>query len=185
MIYWMTGLSGSGKSTIANGAAEQLDVEVLDGDSVRKGLCSNLGFSGEDRRENLRRIAHLATFLDKHTDVIVACITPYQSARKMARSICPNLRIIHIDASVTECERRDPKGLYAKARRGEISGMTGIDDPFEPPEDPDLVLDTEKYSPEECIETLVQYMRNGGISENDAAGLRVPAAAQESDIPSG
>ena len=184
MIYWMTGLSASGKSTIAKGAAERCDVEVLDGDKVRKGLCSNLGFSGEDRRENLRRIAHLAGFLDKYIDVIVACITPYESVRTMVRSICGDVRIIYIKASITECERRDPKGLYAKARRGEISGMTGIDDPFEVPKGPDLILDTEEYSPEECIEALVRYMRDGSIRQDASGSVRVPAAAEETDVPS-
>jgi adenylylsulfate kinase len=180
----MTGLSGSGKSTIAEGAAEQCDVEILDGDSVRQGLCSNLGFSGEDRRENLRRIAHLAEFLNKYTDVIVACITPYESVREMVRSICTDVRVVYIDASLSECEKRDPKGLYARARRGEISGMTGIDDPFEAPQDPDLILDTEKHSPEQCTGVFVRYMRDGSICEDKPGNVRVATAAGKRDVSS-
>jgi adenylyl-sulfate kinase len=162
MVYWMTGLSGSGKTTIAQGVAERHAVEVLDGDRLRRGPCAGLGFSPEDRRENLRRAAHMAAALSPHVDVIVACITPYESARDMVRRICPDVRLVYVKASVEECRRRDPKGLYARADRGEISGLTGVDDPFDPPAAADLVLDTERHTPAECVDALLRFISGQG-----------------------
>lgn len=158
MIYWMTGLSGSGKTTIAKGVEKLRPVEVLEGDTLRDGLCKGLGYSPAGRTENLRRIAHLATYLNKYTDVIVACITPYESARKMVRSLCVDLRTVFIKASLAECIKRDPKGLYVRAQRGEIGDLTGLGDIFEPPHDADLVIETEKQTPAESIAELLRYM---------------------------
>ena len=159
MIFWMTGLSGSGKSTIATGVAQLRLVEVLEGDQCRRGLCKGLGYSPRDRQENLRRIAHLAACLSRHTDVLVACITPYESARQMVRSICGEMRLVYVKASVEVCRRRDPKGLYARADRGELPLFTGVGDVFEPPQQPDLVLDTENETPEQSIERLLRCVR--------------------------
>ena len=159
MIYWMVGLSGAGKSTIAQGLKRLHLVEVLEGDACRRGLCKDLGYSPQDRTENLRRIAHLAAHLGKYTDVIVACITPYEKVQKMVRSICGDLRFIHVSASVAECRRRDPKGLYAKADRGDIADLSGVGDPFEPPRSPDLVLDTEQETAEQSIGRLLRYVQ--------------------------
>ena len=161
MIYWMTGLSGAGKSTIARGVQERHLIDVLDGDILRMGICRGLGFSPADRAENLRRAAHLAVHINKYSDVIVSCITPYESARKMVREICDDLRMIYVRASLEECRRRDPKGLYARSQRGEIIGLTGVDDPFEPPERPHLVIDTEQMSVDESIGCLLGYIQLG------------------------
>ena len=159
MIYWMIGLSGAGKSTIAQGLKRLHLVEALEGDACRRGLCRDLGYSPQDRTENLRRIAHLAVHLSKHTDVIVACITPYESVREMVRSICGDLRFIYVNASVAECRRRDPKGLYAKADRGDIADLSGVGDAFEPPRSPDLVLDTEQETADQSIRRLLRYVQ--------------------------
>ena len=159
MIYWMIGLSGAGKSTMALALKALHPIEVLEGDACRKGICRDLGFSHADRMENLRRIAHLAAYLNQHTDVIVACITPYESVREMVQSICGDLRFVYIQASVAECRKRDPKGLYAKSDRGEIADLSGVGDAFEPPACPDLLLDTERETAEQCIQRLLRYVR--------------------------
>ena len=159
MIYWMTGLSGSGKTTIAKGVQALTTIEVLEGDDLRKGLCNDLGYNCEDRNENLRRIAHIATHLNKYTDVIVSCITPYETTRSMIRSICPDFKILYIKASIEECIRRDPKGLYKKVYVGQIANFTGISDVFEPPVLFELVVDTEKETPQESIKKTLCFIR--------------------------
>jgi adenylylsulfate kinase len=158
MIYWMTGLSGSGKSTIAEGASRLRPVDILDGDVCRAGICRGLGFTHEGRQENLRRIAHLARHLGQHTDVLVCCISPYESVRQMAREVCGDIRVVYVKASVDACRARDPKGLYARADAGEIPNFTGVQDPYEAPEDADLVIDTEQETPEESIQKLANYI---------------------------
>lgn len=161
MIYWMTGLSGAGKSTLARYAADRCQVRVLDGDELRKGLCAGLGFSEKGRIENLRRVAHLARFLNEYTDVIVACITPYEKTRKAARKICgsENWRLVYVEASIEEAIRRDPKGLYDMVAAGALHGFTGVSDPFDEPEGPDLVLNTEEGGIRECGDRLTGYIR--------------------------
>jgi len=140
---WMTGLPGSGKSTVAAGVEAQLLAQgrstyVLDGDNLRHGLNGDLGFSAEDRAENVRRTAEVSALLaDAGVVVLVALVSPYRADRDAARAVheargLPFLEI-HVATSLEECERRDPKGLYARARAGEISGLTGVDDPYEPP----------------------------------------------------
>jgi bifunctional enzyme CysN/CysC len=147
---WLTGLSGSGKSTVAH-EVERLLVEqgrpayVLDGDNLRHGLNSDLGFSAEDRAENVRRVGHVARLMaDAGVVALVPLISPYRADRELVRAMheeagLPFLEVF-VDTPLEECERRDPKGLYAKARAGEITGFTGIDDPYEAPANPELVL---------------------------------------------
>ena len=158
-VLWMTGLSGSGKSTIAKGLERKLFengyfAQVLDGDNVRTGICNNLGFSIEDREENIRRIAEVAK-LYTQSGVICICsfISPTLSIRKMAATIIgeDDFLEIYINASIEACENRDVKGLYKKVRNGEITGFTGIDSPYEVPENPFAVINTETLDISESI----------------------------------
>jgi adenylyl-sulfate kinase len=167
---WFTGLSGSGKSTITGLLVEELEkrgsrVEVLDGDIVRENLSKGLGFSKEDRDINIRRIAFVADLLSRNdVPVITAAISPYREIRDEARALM-NGRMIeaYVKASVEECERRDVKGLYAKARAGEIKEFTGVSDPYEPPENPELVLDTEQETPEESARKILVYLEERAL----------------------
>ena len=147
---WMTGLPGSGKSTIASGVEASLldagrSAYILDGDNLRHGLNGDLGFSAADRTENVRRTAEVSALLaDAGVVVLVALVSPYRADRDAARAVhaargLPFLEV-HVATSLEECERRDPKGLYARARAGEITGLTGVDDPYEPPESPEVVV---------------------------------------------
>lgn len=162
-VFWLTGLSGSGKSTIATAAERQLfeqatRVVLLDGDNIRSGLCNNLGFSLEDRRENIRRIAEVAKlFAASGAVVICSFVSPTRDIRSMAREIIggADFHEVFINTPLETCEARDVKGLYAKARRGEIKGFTGIDSPYEPPINPMLDLRTEKLSVAEAANQLV------------------------------
>jgi adenylylsulfate kinase len=167
---WLTGLSGSGKSTIAV-AAEHALVErghlayVLDGDNVRHGLNKNLGFSPADRTENIRRIAEVAKlFTDCGVIVLTSFISPYRSDRDAARALfAPGDFVeVYVDASLETCEARDPKGLYKKARAGEIPEFTGISAPYEPPERPELVLDTAALSVEATVAALLRHLEAQG-----------------------
>jgi adenylyl-sulfate kinase len=150
LVVWLTGLSASGKSTIARAVeqrlfAEGVSVARLDGDNVRHGLCGDLGFSHEDRTENIRRVAEVAALLyDLGHVVVCAFISPYRSDRDFARSLVPADRFleVYVQCSLDECERRDPKGLYRKAHAGEIPGFTGVDDAYEEPLNPELIVDT-------------------------------------------
>jgi adenylyl-sulfate kinase len=163
--FWLTGLSGSGKSTVGRLAAGELrdrghQVEVLDGDDVRQNLCAGLGFSREDRDVNVRRIAWVADLLSRN-DVVtfVAAVSPYRRTRDEARARMGDRFVeVHVRASVDECERRDVKGLYERARAGEIQGFTGVSDPYEEPLAPELTLETESESPEESARRLVEYV---------------------------
>jgi adenylylsulfate kinase len=162
---WFTGLSGAGKSTITGLLVEQLakrgsKVEVLDGDVVRENLSKGLGFSKEDRDTNIRRIAFVADLLSRNdVPVVTAAISPYREIRAEARELMDGRFIeAYVKASVQVCEERDTKGLYAKARSGEIKEFTGVSDPYEPPENPELVLDTEHESPEESAQKIVAYL---------------------------
>lgn len=157
-IVWLVGLSGSGKSTIAN-ALDRILFEksfksyLLDGDNLRNGLNANLGFSEADREENLRRAGHIAKLIYEAGIVVIASfITPTKKAQELLREIMPeNLLLVHVNCPLSVCEQRDVKGLYAKARRGEIKNFTGIDSPFEAPEDAWLRIDTDKYSVENSV----------------------------------
>ena len=161
-VVWLTGLSGSGKSTVAAELERRLlalgrPVWVLDGDKVREGLCSDLGFSPEHRKENIRRIAEVARlFADAGLICIVAFISPYRADRERARSLLPKGRFIevYLSAPLEVCEQRDPKGLYAKARAGLVKDFTGITAPYEAPLEPELELRTDKFTVQECVSTL-------------------------------
>jgi bifunctional enzyme CysN/CysC len=165
MTVWMTGLSGSGKSTIAYLAEETLiasgrAVYVLDGDNLRHGLNSDLGFGSDDRAENVRRVGDVARLMaDAGLVVLVPVISPFAADRKMVREAHQQAGLgfieVFVDAPLELCEERDPKGLYARARAGDISEMTGVDSPYEAPEDPELRLDTQATSPEKLSERLI------------------------------
>ncbi len=164
-VVWLTGLSGAGKSTISMEVEKRLfqkglNVYVLDGDNVRHGLNSDLGFSPEDRAENIRRVGEVAHLMaDAGMIVLSAFIAPYQSDRARARQACEgNFHEVYVKASLQACEDRDPKGLYQKARSGEIKDFTGISSPYEAPKSPELVLDTEAMDVEEAVEALVSYV---------------------------
>lgn len=161
---WFTGLSGSGKSTLANLLEKRLHAEgkhtyLLDGDNLRQGLNRDLGFTEADRAENIRRVAEVARLMmDAGMIVLVAFISPYESDRRMARDLFgpDEFLEVFVSAPLEECERRDPKGLYAKARRGELKNFTGIDSAYEPPVSPDVRLDTLTSDPQTLIEQLME-----------------------------
>lgn len=166
-VLWLTGLSGSGKSTIAKHLERRLFeagffAQVLDGDNIRSGISNNLGFSEEDRRENIRRIAEVAK-LYLHSGVICinSFISPTRAMRHMAREIVgPDDFIeVYINAPLEVCEARDVKGLYAKARAGEIKGFTGIDQPYEAPENPELEIRTDELEIEASVHRIMEYVR--------------------------
>ncbi len=167
LVIWFMGLSGSGKSTIANLVEKQLFEQgihtySLDGDNIRGGLNSNLGFSEEDRTENLRRIAEVAKlFLDSGAVVLSAFITPLESDREMIQKIIGKGDFVEVfvDTSVEECESRDVKGLYKKARKGEIQNFTGISAPFEKPKNPEVLINTEGQSIEESARQVLEYIQ--------------------------
>ena len=173
---WLTGLSAAGKSTIG-AALEHALVEMrvpayrLDGDNVRHGLNSNLGFSAADRHENIRRIGEVAKlFADSGTVAITAFISPYRADRDIARQIHDKAGLtfleVFVDAPLSVCEERDPKGLYKKARAGELKGFTGIDDPYEAPERPELVLKTAEHDVGACVEQCLAKLRSLGALSN-------------------
>ena len=162
---WFTGLSGSGKSTIAEMLyhefqARGLKTEILDGDVVRQNLSKGLGFSKEDRDTNIRRVAFVADLLSRNeVPVITAAISPYRQLRDEARAKMDGRFIeAYVKASVETCEERDVKGLYAKARSGEIKEFTGVSDPYEAPESAELVLETEEQTPEESAQQILAYL---------------------------
>jgi adenylyl-sulfate kinase len=165
-LLWFTGLSGSGKSTIANALDVVLHKRgyhtfLLDGDNVRHGLCSDLGFSDDDREENIRRVGEVCKlFADAGLIVMSAFISPFTSDRRMVRKLFPAGEFIEVfmDTPLETCEERDPKGLYRKARSGEIKHFTGIDSPYEIPSHPELRLDTSTMSVETCVDTLIAYL---------------------------
>jgi bifunctional enzyme CysN/CysC len=166
-VLWLTGLSGAGKSTIADRLEQELralgkHTYVLDGDNVRHGLNRDLGFTDRDRVENIRRVSEVAKLMvDAGLIVIVSFISPFRSEREMARNLMEEGEFfeIFVDTPLDVCEARDPKGLYGKARRGEIPNFTGIDSPYEAPDDPDLRIDTTKLSAEQAAQSVVRLLR--------------------------
>src|SRR3954463_14247495 len=175
---WFTGLSGAGKTTIAELVRPELErrgrlVEWLDGDEVREHLSKGLGFSKEDRDTNIDRIGWVASRLTRHgAAVIVSAISPYREARQNAREMIEangTFVEVFVDASVDECARRDVKGLYEKAFKGEIKEFTGVSDPYEEPVDPELVVDTEEQSAEECAALVVTKLEELGLVPAEVA----------------
>ncbi len=171
VILWFTGLSGSGKSTVANEVSHRLHQMgklsyILDGDNIRHGLNKDLGFSPEDRAENIRRISEVANlFADAGVITITAFISPYRKDRDFCRELAGEGRFIeiYVKASVETCEKRDPKGLYKKARAGEIKEFTGISAPYEEPLNPEIILDSDNLTIEEEVEKVMNYLKEKGI----------------------
>ena len=170
-VIWFTGLSGSGKSTLANAVEHVLHQQhhhtyVLDGDNVRHGLNKNLGFSPEDREENIRRIGEVAKlFADAGTIVMTAFISPYRADRDQARALMAEDRFVEVfvDCPLEVCEERDTKGLYKKARTGEIKEFTGISAPYESPLNPEVTVNTDALSIEECAQVVVEALAKAGL----------------------
>jgi len=170
-VVWFTGLSGSGKSTVARAVEAALvqgghSTFVLDGDNLRFGLNADLGFSPEDRKENIRRVGHVAKlFADANVILLAAFVSPYQADREAIRQLLPKGRFIevHVSTSIEVCAQRDPKGLYAKANRGEIPNFTGISAPYEAPADPELTLDTGTLSLEDSVTHTIKCLTKHGV----------------------
>lgn len=166
VMLWFTGLSGSGKSTVAIALERELQkrgllCRILDGDNIRTGINANLGFSADDRRENIRRVAEVAKlFVDTGIITIAAFVSPTEDLRNLVQHIIgkDDFKEIFISTPIEECERRDVKGLYARARRGDVKNFTGISAPFEAPQHPALSLDTSKLSLEESVAQLLQLL---------------------------
>lgn len=165
-VFWLTGLPASGKSTLARLLAAELTkdgtrVEHLDGDEVRS-LLPSVGFERAQREQYLRYMGFLCSVLERNgVTVIASFVSPYAASRDFSRSLCRRFREIHVATPLEECERRDPKGLYARARSGEISHFTGVDDPYEPPARPELRLDTSLQSESECLRALLALVSPG------------------------
>lgn len=170
-LLWFTGLSGSGKTTIAGLLEHRLaaigaHTYLLDGDNIRHGLCRDLGFSAADRVENIRRVGEVGRLMtDAGLIVLSAFISPFHSDRELVRALLPAGEFIEIfiDTPLTECERRDPKGLYKKARKGEILNFTGLDSPYERPLRPEVRLDTIAHNAQECADQVIDYLVGAGL----------------------
>lgn len=162
-VLWLTGLSGAGKSTLAEHLerrlkAEGLPCEVLDGDTIRS-IFPTTGFSREEREAHVKRVGHLASRLEAHgVFVIVSLISPFEASRRFARGLCKNFVEIYLSTPLAECERRDVKGLYARARRGDIKGFTGIDDPYEAPQSPELNIDTTQIDVQQAGDQVMERL---------------------------
>lgn len=167
-VIWLTGLPASGKSTIANllknyYEKQNLSADILDGDEIRKTLSKDLGFSPEDRKEHNRRVIFVAKLLSKNGIItIVPLISPYRTTREMARKEIPNFVEIFVKTSLEECIRRDPKGLYQKAKDDQMQNLTGLQSPYEELINPELVLDTQKHSATECLEMVISRLKELG-----------------------
>jgi adenylylsulfate kinase len=164
-VIWFTGLSGSGKSTIADKLVAELTrrglpIEYLDGDVIRD-MFPSTGFTRPERDAHIKRVGFLASRLEAHGVVVVASlVSPYESSRQFVRNLCRNFTEVYVATPFEECERRDVKGLYAKARRGEIKNFTGLDDPYEPPSRPELVIDTRNTTVDQAVQQVLQLMEN-------------------------
>ena len=177
---WFTGLSASGKSTLANALCKEfhemgIRSYVLDGDNIRHGLNKNLGFSPEDRKENIRRIGEVAKlFVDAGLIVMTAFISPYREARDNVRSLLEENKFIEIflNCPISECEKRDPKGIYKKAKAGEIKEFTGVSAPYERPENPEIVLETDKMTVEQCVDVLLDYLIENEYIDKNLASIK-------------
>jgi adenylylsulfate kinase len=183
LVIWFTGLSASGKSTIA-GALEQIlthqgyHTYLLDGDNVRHGLCRDLGFSDQDRAENIRRVGEVAKLMaDAGLIALAAFISPFRADRQIVRDILPEGQFVEVfvDAPLNVCQERDPKGLYAKALRGEIKQFTGIDSPYEPPQTPELRIDAGRLSVAEAVNRLLAYLHQIDVLQDGYEPVAVEA----------
>ena len=170
-VIWITGIPASGKSTLANLLKDyckekKLPVDILDGDEIRKTLSKDLGFSSQDRKEHNRRVIVVAKLLSKNGIItIVPLISPYRETRELARKEIPNFVEIYVKASVDTCIKRDPKGLYKKAKNGEITNLTGLQSPYEEPQNPELILDTEMNTPEQCLQIIIKKLEELGYQD--------------------
>jgi adenylylsulfate kinase len=192
VTIWFTGLSGSGKSTIAVALEQALYSKGklsyrLDGDNVRLGINKNLGFSEEDRKENIRRIGEVAKlFGDAGTISLSSFISPYKEDRDEVRALHDAADIafieVHVDCSLAEAEKRDPKGLYKKARAGEIKNFTGIDDPYEPPVDPEIHLHTDEMTLEQEVQIIIDYLHDNNVILNNRFTRADDAADKETAV---
>ncbi|KZD63303.1 Adenylylsulfate kinase [Bacillus cereus] len=168
LVVWFTGLSGAGKSTLASEVEkllhkQRVNTYILDGDNIRHGLNKDLGFQPEDRKENIRRIGEVSRlFVDAGIITLVAFISPYREDRQMVRSLFKEGEFLelYVKCSLTECQNRDPKGLYKKALNGEIKGFTGVDAPYEAPLKADLIVETDKHSIEESVKQIINFLKN-------------------------
>jgi len=165
---WLTGLSGSGKTTIAQKLADTFDgsrfIELMDGDEIRKGLSRDLGFSKEDRNEHNHRVIFCSKLLSRNgVIVVVALISPYRETRAFAKREIPNTIEVYVKAPLDICIERDPKGLYQKALAGEIKNFTGIDDPYEEPLDPDVIVETDKETVQESVDKILKKAKELGF----------------------
>jgi len=183
LVIWFTGLSASGKSTIA-GVLEQILTKqvyhtyLLDGDNVRHGLCKDLGFSDDDRKENIRRVGEVAKLAaDAGLIVLAAFISPFRSDRRIVRDILPQNQFVEVfvDTPLEICKQRDPKGLYEKAERGEIKQFTGIDSPYETPEAAEVYLDAETQSVAESVNQLLEYLYQSDVLKAGYAPISISA----------
>lgn len=170
IVLWFTGLSGSGKSSLANQLGQKLFQRkkltyILDGDNIRHGINGDLGFAEEDRKENIRRVGEIAKlFVDAGVITLVCLISPFREDREKVRGIVGTDFVeIFVDCPLDVCEARDPKSLYKKARSGEIKDFTGISSPYEPPENPEVTVKTDQQSVEECVEAILQYLHSREI----------------------
>ena len=188
---WFTGLSGAGKTTIAFALEEYLVARGipaygLDGDNVRTGLNKNLGFAPEDREENIRRVAEVGKlFADSGVVALCSFVSPFKKDRELARELHKTVGLpffeIHVSTSLAECERRDIKGLYKKARAGLIKGFTGIDQPYEEPDEPEISINTENFSVAECVQQIVQLLQENDIVPRSAVERPVELIVPESE----
>ena len=184
-VIWFTGLSGSGKSTIAEQVCARLErcglpVEYLDGDRIRA-IFPTTGFTRDERDAHVRRLGFLASRLEHHgVFVVVSLISPYEQSRRFVRALCRDFIEVYVSTPLAECERRDVKGLYARARRGDIRHFTGVDDPYEPPPHPELILDTTSMSPEEAsarvMTTLASRRQLPAVTSHASEGSLASAA---------
>ena len=165
---WLTGIPASGKTTISNLLKDYFQKKnipaiILDGDEIRKTISKDLGFSPQDRKEHNRRVIEIAKLLVKNNfTAIIPLISPYQETRDLARKEIPNFVEVYVKASLDTCIKRDPKGLYQKARNGEIQNLTGLQSPYEEPQNPEVILDTEKSTPEQCLQIINKKLEELG-----------------------
>ena len=165
VVVWLTGLPCSGKTTLAKEIEDYLNkkklpVQVLDGDIVRKTICKDLGFSREDRNKNVERVSYIAQMLsDNGINVISAFVSPYKEMRDFARKICDNFIEVYVKCDVGECKTRDVKGMYKKAQKGEIKDFTGVQDPFEIPKNPEIIIDTKINSIDDSVQKILNFLK--------------------------